>query len=104
MITPVPFGVNVKLMLLSPPVAAIEGAPEVAALVIVISFTAEAVLSKIAISLLEESSTFTLPSEAPPVPPLINTSPDAREAVPLPPLITASVSYTHLTLPTTTPV
>ena len=77
MITPVPFGVNVKEMFVSSPVAAIDGAEPVALFVIVISFTAEAVLSKIAISLLEESLILTLPSEAPPVPPLITTSPDA---------------------------
>ena len=77
-------------MFVSPPVAAIDAPEPVALLVIVISLTAEAVLSKIAISLSEESSTFTLPSAPPPVPPLINTSPDARVPVPLPPLITAS--------------
>ena len=90
MITPVPFGVKVKLMLLSPPVDAIEGAEPVALFVIVISFTAEAVFSNIAISLSEESLILTLPSAAPPVPPLIRTSPELFEPVPLPPFNTRS--------------
>ena len=86
-------------MLVSSPVACILGVAPVAALVKVSSFTADEALSKIAISLSDVSVIFTLPSAEPPVPPLINTSPDALVDVPLPPFNTRSPASEALEAP-----